>query len=59
MTARAPELERQRAVRRLRERVRRRLAARLARPVLPVRPPRYDEVFFEGVRWLDELAPDG
>ena len=23
---------------------------------IPSRPPRYDEVFFEGVRWLDSLA---
>jgi hypothetical protein len=23
---------------------------------LPSRPPLYDEVFFEGVRWLDSLA---
>jgi hypothetical protein len=23
---------------------------------LPPRPPRYDEVFFEGVSWLDSLA---
>jgi hypothetical protein len=23
---------------------------------IPSRPPRYDEIFFEGVRWLDSLA---
>jgi|GEM_PF-6529089 len=23
---------------------------------IPSRPPRYDKVFFEGVRWLDSLA---
>lgn len=48
--------ERQEAVARLREAVRERLAARLARPQTPVPPPRYDEVFFEGLAWLDELA---
>jgi hypothetical protein len=43
-------------IERLRQEVRRRLEARLARPALSVRPPRYDEVFFNGVRWLDEQA---
>ena len=39
---------------RLRDEVRRRLEARLSRPVAPVRPPRYDAIFFDGVKWLDQ-----
>jgi hypothetical protein len=40
----------------LRERVRMRLqeAKQQKRPAAP--PPRYDEIFFEGVNWLDDLA---
>ena len=35
------------------------LAERLANPPRPVSlPPRYDEVYWEGVAWLDSLADD-
>ncbi|SRR6266545_830464 len=51
------ERERRRALAELRERVRARLAERLARRRAPVSPPpRYDEVFIEGTRQLDQLA---
>jgi hypothetical protein len=41
----------------LRKQVRERLAERVSNAPAPVSPqPRYDEVFFEGLRWLDELA---
>lgn len=41
----------------VRKQVRERLAERVSRRREPVSPqPRYDEVFFEGLRWLDELA---
>lgn len=45
-----------------REELRRRVQERLARkrqgvPVGPPQPPpRYDDVYFEGVKWLDSLA---
>lgn len=48
--------KRKETVAKLRQEVRRRLEARLARPAIPVRPPRYDEVFFDGVKWLDDQA---
>lgn len=41
----------------LRKQVRERLAERVSKAPAPVSPqPRYDDVFFEGLRWLDELA---
>lgn len=41
----------------LRERVRARLEERRHRPAVPVSPPpRYDDVFIEGVKWLDNLG---
>jgi len=41
----------------LKEEVRRRLAIKRQRRdlVAPPRPPRYDKVFFEGLKWLDNL----
>jgi hypothetical protein len=39
------------------DRIRQRLAARRAERAIPSGlPPRYDEVYFEGVKWLDALA---
>ena len=42
----------------LRARVQQRLQELRERPewIAPDPPPRYDEVFFRGTRWLDELA---
>lgn len=42
----------------LREKIQAKLAERKLKKEqnIPSRPPRYDEVFFEGVRWLDSLA---
>jgi len=50
--------EKRAAVERVRVEIRRRLNAKLAerRPPALSPPPRYDEVFFEGVKWLDSLA---
>ncbi|MFW6012486.1 MAG: hypothetical protein ACOC92_02120 [bacterium] len=45
-------------LRAMRQEVRRRLAAkrrRRARLVAPDPPPRYDEVFFQGLAWLDRF----
>lgn len=48
---------RKEALAKLRERVRARLEERRQRPAVPVSPPpRYDDVFFEGVKWLDHLG---
>lgn len=44
------------AVETLKEAVRDRLRARLARRPARVKPPRYDEVFFDGVKTLEERA---
>jgi hypothetical protein len=42
----------------LRLRVQQRLRERREKPgvVPPNPPPRYDEVFFQGTQWLDEIA---
>jgi hypothetical protein len=42
----------------LKEQIQLRLAEKKLKKqqTIPSRPPRYDEVFFEGVRWLDSLA---
>jgi len=42
-------------VARIREKVQAALLRPKARKMIAPRPPRYDEVFFEGVRWLDSL----
>jgi len=39
---------------RIAEKLAQKRAQQIARRVLP--PPRYDNVFFEGLAWLDELA---
>ena len=41
----------------LKEGVRRRLTIKRQRRdlIAPPRPPRYDKVFFEGLKWLDSL----
>jgi hypothetical protein len=55
----SPKIARQRRkmADQLRKEVRRRLAERHAPPAsVPVPPPRYDAVFFDGVAWLDQQA---
>jgi len=54
----AQEQERRKAaLERLRSRVREAIRARREeKKVAPIPPPQYDEVFFEGLRWLDNLA---
>lgn len=47
---------RTKALEELREQVRQRLAERSRRPAAAVPAPRYDQVFEEGLRWLDGLA---
>jgi hypothetical protein len=47
---------RERFVDAIREELKRRLADRRRPAREPDPPPRYDEVFFEGQRWLDSLA---
>lgn len=56
----SPKLTRQRRkiAEHLRTEVRRRLADRPAATEAPSPAPRYDDVFFDGVAWLDEQAGD-
>ncbi len=40
----------------LKARIRAKLDAPRPKRVKPMTPPRYDEVFFKGLKWLDSLA---
>jgi hypothetical protein len=52
------DVDKQQQLEELRKHVRERLAKRIAARQLATsgHPPRYDEVYFEGLRWLDSLA---
>ena len=48
--------KRKEALRSIRERLKAKVKSKEGRRILRSTPPRYDEVFFEGVKWLDSLA---
>jgi hypothetical protein len=50
------EKKRREAMQALRDSVRAKLAVGTQKNVAPMPPPRYDDVFDEGTRWLDDLA---
>jgi ribosomal protein S19E (S16A) len=47
---------RQKKIIELRERIHEKLRVRLEKKGYAPRPPRYDEVFAKGQRWLDEIS---
>ena len=51
--------KREEKIRELREKIQKKLISRVSRMVKPDPPPRYDNVFFEGLRLLEEMwIPD-
>ena len=48
--------KRKEALRSIRERLKAKVKSKEGKRILRSTPPRYDEVFFEGVKWLESLA---
>lgn len=48
-------LSREERIEALRVKVQKKLKERIDNRVAPNPPPRYDEIFFQGVEWLDSL----